>query len=155
MRRDSTCRDEWIAVVATEYLHEICASNERCLTRASTALQLTRGRPATVAWMDVDRLLRVAIQERRIVTFTLHGFRRRAEPHDYGVIGGVPKLFFYQVGGASRSGRPVGWRWAIAAEIVDLAVLDETFAGTRPTASGKHIVWDALFASVSRRTFPV
>jgi hypothetical protein len=102
--------------------------------------------------MDVDRLLRTAIQERRLVAFTLHGHHRRAEPHDYGIIGGIAKLFFYQVGGASRSGRPVGWRWAVIPDIADLAILD---AGTRPTPSGKHIAWDTLFASVSHRTFRV
>jgi hypothetical protein len=101
--------------------------------------------------MDVDRLLRSAIGGRRLVTFTLHGLPRRAEPHDYGIIDGVPKLFFYQVGGRSRSGAPVGWRWAILADVSDLAVLDATFAGTRPSPSGRHVKWDVLFASVSRR----
>jgi hypothetical protein len=101
--------------------------------------------------MDVDRLLRSAIHDRRIVTFMLHGCHRRAEPHDYGIIGGVPKLFFYQVGGRSRSGRPVGWRWAVIAEIEHLAVLDETFEGTRQTGSDRHIEWDVLFATVSGR----
>jgi hypothetical protein len=96
-------------------------------------------------------MLRTAIHERRIVTFTLHGLPRRAEPHDYGVINGVVKLFFYQVGGRSRSGRPVGWRWAVRSEIEQLAIEDETFSGTRPTRSGHHVHWDELFASVSDR----
>ena len=104
--------------------------------------------------MDVDRLLRSAISERRLVTFTLKGLPRRAEPHDYGIIDGVPKLFFYQVGGRSRSGRPIGWRWAILPEVSDLTVLDATFAGTRPSPSGRHVKWDVLFASVSRRMRP-
>lgn len=96
-------------------------------------------------------MLRTAIRERRIVTFTLAGLPRRAEPHDYGVIPGVPKLFFYQVGGRSRSGRPIGWRWAVLSEIEQLSILDDTFRGTRPTQSGHHVRWDELFASVSER----
>ena len=101
--------------------------------------------------MDVDRVLRSAIRERRIVTFMLHGYHRRAEPHDYGIIGGIPKLFFYQVGGRSRSGPPVGWRWAVIAEIEDLTILDDTFEGSRRTVSDRHIEWDVLFATVSGR----
>jgi|SRR5687767_6826077 len=101
--------------------------------------------------MDVDGLLRSAIQERRIVAFTLHRLHRRAEPHDYGIVGGVPKLFFYQVGGRSRSGRPVGWRWAKLEEIEHLTVLEETFAGSRATGSERHIEWTVLFATVSGR----
>jgi hypothetical protein len=101
--------------------------------------------------MDVDRQLRAAISERRIVTFVLHDLPRRAEPHDYGTIDGVTKLFFYQVGGRSRSGRPVGWRWAVVRDISNLKVLDVRFAGTRPSPSGRHVKWDALFATVSRR----
>ena len=101
--------------------------------------------------MDVDSLLRRAIDERRLVTFTLHGLTRRAEPHDYGIIGGVVKLFFYQVGGRSRSGRPIGWRWAVIDEIAHLTLLDETFEGARDTGSNRHIEWTRLFASVSGR----
>jgi hypothetical protein len=61
---------------------------------------------------NLDQLLRTAIHAKRLVTFALDGTRRVGEPHDYGIINGVPKLFFWQTGGESRSGRPVGWRWA-------------------------------------------
>jgi hypothetical protein len=98
----------------------------------------------------VDALLRTAIRERRIVTFTLRGLTRRAEPHDYGVIQGATKLFFYQVGGQSGSGRPLGWRWALVPEIANLTLLDDRFRGARDAASGHHVQWDRLFASVSR-----
>jgi hypothetical protein len=111
-----------------------------------------RHRPAWPAADTVDRLLRTAIAERRLITFTFHGLNRRAEPHDYGIINGVARLFFYQVGGQSRSGRPVGWRWATASEITDVALLDDTFAGSRPAASGRHIQWDRVIATVSPRT---
>lgn len=75
---------------------------------------------------SADQLICAAIAERRLVTFTLDGFRRIAEPHDYGIIDGAPRLFFYQVGGESRSGRPIGWRWGHAR-----SHRAATFTGTR------------------------
>jgi len=79
----------------------------------------------------------------------LSGCRRLAEPHDYGVINGETRLFFYQTGGESRSGKPVGWRWAVLSKISELAVLDEHFSGPRAAPSERHVKWDVLFASVS------
>jgi hypothetical protein len=100
---------------------------------------------------SIDQLLRIAIAERRLVTFTLDGFPRIAEPHDYGIMDGVAKLFFYQVGGQSRSGPPFGWRWGVLSRISDLHLLRDTFPGPRPAPSGRHIHWDALLATVSPR----
>ena len=97
----------------------------------------------------MDSMLRQAIAERLLVSFTLDGRRRIGEPHDYGIVNGVPKLFFYQTGGESRSGRPIGWRWAVSSKISDLKLLDERFPGPRPAPSGRHVAWDVLFASVS------
>lgn len=100
---------------------------------------------------DVDELLKTAIRELRLVAFTLDQCPRLAEPHDYGLIDGEPRLFFYQVGGESRSGRPLGWRWAVLSKISQLRVLDQHFGGTRPVPSGRHVKWDTLFATVSPR----
>jgi hypothetical protein len=101
---------------------------------------------------DIDELLRVAIAEKRLVTFVLDGYRRVAEPHDFGVIDGVRRLFFFQVGGASHSGRPLGWRWAIVDKMSELRLLDDHFPGSRSVPSGRHHRWEILFASVSRRS---
>jgi hypothetical protein len=100
---------------------------------------------------ETDQLLRLAITERRLVMFILGGFRRIAEPHDYGIIDGVARLFFYQVGGESRSGRPIGWRWGLLPRISNLQILRDGFAGPRPAPSGRHIHWDTLIATVSPR----
>jgi hypothetical protein len=100
---------------------------------------------------NIDRLLRTAIRERRLVAFVLDEQPRLVEPHDYGLIGGEPRLFCYQIGGGSRSGRPLGWRWAPLPKISQFHVLDRHFAGARPVPSGKHIKWDKLFASVSSK----
>ena len=99
---------------------------------------------------DADALIRRAIRHRRLLAFDLRGLPRRAEPHDYGVIDGVAKLFFYQVGGRSRSGSPVGWRWAVLDEMRNIRELEEHFHGARETPSHRHVRWDTLLASVSR-----
>ena len=90
-----------------------------------------------------------AIGERRLLAFSSKRCDRIAEPHDYGVMGGVRKLLYYQVGGHSNSGPPSGWRWAEADEMSGTKVLDRTFAGPRPAPTGRHVKWDKLFASVS------
>jgi hypothetical protein len=100
---------------------------------------------------STDELLCAAITERRLVAFDLDGFPRIAEPHDYGIIDGVARLFFYQIGGQSRSGRPIGWRWALLPKISNLHLLGDTFPGTRPAPSGRHVHWDMLIATVSPR----
>jgi hypothetical protein len=100
---------------------------------------------------SLDSLLRNAIADRRLVSFTLHDRPRVGEPHDYGIADGVPTLFFYQTGGKSSSGKPLGWRNAVIGEINDLRVLDERFAGTRPAPTGRHKKWDQLYATVSNR----
>lgn len=100
---------------------------------------------------ETDRLLCAAIAEKRLITFTLDGCRRIAEPHDYGIIDGVARLFFYQVGGESRSGRPVGWRWGLLPKMSDLHVRPDRFPGSRPAPSGRHVHWDMLIATVSPR----
>jgi len=97
----------------------------------------------------VHRTLCAAIGERRLLAFSSKNHGRIAEPHDYGVKDGVRKLFYYQVGGASSSGRPLGWRWAEPAEMTGVKVLEKHFAGARPAPSGRRVKWDKLFASVS------
>jgi hypothetical protein len=96
------------------------------------------------------RVLVQAIQQKKLVRFVLDGLERLAEPHDYGLTRGEERLFFYQVAGASRSGRPIGWRWAVLAKMSDLEMLDQAFAGPRPVPSGQHHHWEKLIASVSR-----
>jgi hypothetical protein len=101
---------------------------------------------------SVDETIRAAIAGRRLVSFELGGYPRVGEPHDYGIIKGTPKLFFYQVGGKSSSGRPIGWRWAELAKVSDLRILEREFAGSRPVPSGRHAQWDELIATVSPRS---
>ena len=99
---------------------------------------------------EIDRALRAAIAGRRLVTFSYQGRPRKAEPHDYGVNKGRVRLFCYQVGGESRSGKLPDWRLLEVPDISGLQITDESFAGPR-VVSGEHIEWQTLFASVSRR----
>jgi hypothetical protein len=99
---------------------------------------------------SIDSQLRFAITGKRLVTFKADGCLRKAEPHDYGLFKGVARLFYYQIGGESRSGKLPGWRWVKVARISDLTITDEPFAGPRPVG-GKHVAWDKVFASVYKR----
>ena len=108
---------------------------------------------ATERSSEAESLLCAAIESRHLIRFVLSGCERIAEPHDYGVIDGRRRLFFYQVGGSSRSGQPLGWRWADLDQIAALQILERGFAGPRPAPSGRHQRWDRIIASVSRPRF--
>jgi hypothetical protein len=97
----------------------------------------------------IHRLLCAAINNKRLIEFQYKERRRVAEPHDYGMIKSVKKLLTYQVGGESESGDLRDWRWAEVDEINRVRMLDKGFAGARAGPSGKHIMWDCRYASVS------
>lgn len=97
----------------------------------------------------VDRLIRAAIEKRRLLEFTYDRHLRLAEPHDFGIHKGARKLLCYQVGGQSGSGKVPDWRTFRVDKIVDASVMDTPFSGSRKVP-GKHIVWEKLYASVSR-----
>jgi hypothetical protein len=69
--------------------------------RASARENSARSRfmegPAT----DVDRLLRAAIEQKRLVELVYSNKLRVLEPHDYGIHKGSVKLLAYQVAGFS------------------------------------------------------
>src|SRR5215813_3602685 len=102
---------------------------------------------------EVDRLIRTAIAHRRLIRFQLAGLPRIAEPHDYGEMNGTFRLFVFQVGGKSRSGRLPDWRLVTLDDASGFELLERTFPGPRPAPSGKHQKWSKLFASVSRSPF--
>jgi hypothetical protein len=98
---------------------------------------------------EIDRLLRTAIAERRLLQLTLKGCLRVVEPHDYGIRRGTPQLLAWQVAGESNSGRLPGWRWISIVEASAFKLLAETFAGNRPGPTGQHSRWDRLFVRVA------
>jgi hypothetical protein len=97
---------------------------------------------------DVDRILRVAIAERRLIRFSLDGHERIAEPHDYGIKNGAVHVLVYQVGGTSRSGGLPDWRWVRLARATGFELLDQHFAGGRDPENGRHAQWEQLFLRV-------
>jgi hypothetical protein len=100
----------------------------------------------------VDKLLRNAIAEKRRLLLWYDGFLRDVEPHDYGMQKSQVKLFCYQVGGGSRSGKLPEWRMFLVGKITSAELADAPFPGPREVP-GEHIEWDELYASVSRAPF--
>jgi len=97
--------------------------------------------------LQPDPLLWTAIEHKRMIRLIYHGKNRIVEPHDHGVLNDSVQLLGYQVGGFSSRPLP-NWLLMKVNEITDLALLDRTFSGGRPTASGKHLKWDKLFIRV-------
>lgn len=94
-----------------------------------------------------DPLLWQAIEHRRMIRLVYHGKERLVEPHDHGVLNGSLQLLGYQIAGSSSRPLP-NWILMKVEEMVDLHMLETTFPGGRPTASGKHLKWDILFIRV-------
>ncbi len=73
-----------------------------------------------------------AIREQRVVQFYYDGYKRVVEPYCYGVsTAGNDVVRGYQVGGLSKSGRPLGWRLFRVDEMSGLTVLEATFRASR------------------------
>lgn len=88
-----------------------------------------------------------AIEQARMMQVLYHDKIRVVEPHDHGILNGSVQMLGYQVrGGSSR--RLPNWILMKTDEITALTLLDQTFPGGRPTASGNHINWDKLFIRV-------
>jgi len=97
----------------------------------------------------VDRQLRFAITNKRLIRFTYESALRVAEPHDYGLRNGGAKLLAYQRQKAGRRDEYVrGWRWLDVSRIQDCSVLEDSFSGTRETQDQQHHHWDVLYARV-------
>jgi hypothetical protein len=92
-------------------------------------------------------LICAAIEQTRMLRLIYHNKERMIEPHDHGILNGSLQLLGYQVAGSSRRPLP-NWLLMKTDEIIDLELLDRTFPGGRPTASGSHIKWEKLFIRV-------
>jgi hypothetical protein len=92
-------------------------------------------------------LICAAIEQTRMLRLIYHNKERTIEPHDHGILNGSLQLLGYQVAGSSSRPLP-NWLLMKTDEIIDLELLDRTFRGGRPTASGSHIKWEKLFTRV-------
>ena len=98
---------------------------------------------------NLDTRIRFAIENRRLVDLRYSGAARVAEPHDYGVLNGRKRLLVYQLRGPARSGQAsIGWRLLDVSRIEGLAVLDDTFNGSRGGAHRDHHQWELVYARV-------
>ena len=97
--------------------------------------------------LQPNPLLWTAIEDRRMIRLRYHGRIRILEPHDHGILNDSVQLLAYQVGDSSSRRLP-NWILMNSDEIIDLELLDQTFPGGRPTASGKHLKWQTLFIRV-------
>lgn len=101
-----------------------------CVMAAVPAMD---GRAEKAATVDSTVLLKQALNERRVVTFSYHGHERKAEPHALGKgTKDKPVLLAWQTGGGSQTEPPPGWRVFLVAEITGLTLTDTTFAKPRP-----------------------
>ena len=82
-----------------------------------------------------------------MIRLVYHGKERLVEPHDHGVLKGSLQLLGFQIAGSSSRPLP-NWILMKVEEMADLQLLEKTFPGGRPTASGKHLKWDILFIRV-------
>lgn len=99
---------------------------------------------------QLDSRVRFAITHKRLIAVVYHGSARVAEPHDYGVQGGIERVFVYQLRALAPSGTQggAGWRLLTASEIEDCEVLEQTFPGSRGRSHHKHLKWDVVYARV-------
>jgi hypothetical protein len=99
---------------------------------------------------SIEGRIRFAITHKRLIKVAYNGVLRVAEPHDYGAINRVDRLFIFQL----RGGRPLSagktpWRLLDVAKIESLEVLDEEFGGSRHASGQRHHAWDAVYARVA------
>lgn len=98
---------------------------------------------------STDARIRFAIANRRLVEVRYGGAARIAEPHDYGVQHGRARLLAFQLRGPARPGQaPMGWRLLDLSKIEALAVLDDTFEGSRGQSHRAHYEWEIVYARV-------
>ena len=91
-----------------------------------------------------------AIREKRLIEFTYKSSAVRiAEPHEYSIQNGIERLLTFQLRSESRTRTERGWRDLHLADIRNLRVLEQRFAGSRGDTNQKHRNWDVLFARVS------
>jgi hypothetical protein len=93
--------------------------------------------------------IRFAISNRRLVEVRYGGVTRVAEPHDYGTQHGQERLLVFQRRGPPRPGHsPIGWRLFEVSKIEALAVLEDTFEGSREQSHRDHYQWEVIYARV-------
>lgn len=100
--------------------------------------------------LSIDKQLRFAITNKRLVEIRYHGRLRIAEPHDYGVHKGIDRLLICQLRAqVHRPGKSArGWRLLDVPQIETCRVLEAQFHGSRGSSHRNHVQWEILYARV-------
>jgi hypothetical protein len=102
-----------------------------------------------VLFDSLDRRVRRAIADKRLLEFRYKRADRLGEPHDYGVIDGTERLLVFQLRGPDSGNGAVGWRLLDIAKIENCVVTERTFAGSRGPSHQQHNQWETLYARVT------
>lgn len=80
----------------------------------------------------MEKLIKEAIENRKILEFKYQGFNRVVEPHTFGVFSnGNVLLIAFQIDGGSKSRKPPFWSNFLIDEIEDLSIMDKSFLKPR------------------------
>lgn len=96
----------------------------------------------------MNSIIKIAISEKKIIKFTYNNFYRIAEPHVYGIRDNKECLLVYQIGGNSKSGKPIGWRTVFVDKMRNIEITKDIFPGLRPSPTTNHTQCDNVIAVV-------
>ncbi|MEG1563489.1 MAG: hypothetical protein RR365_07150 [Bacteroides sp.] len=98
----------------------------------------------------MDQVIRQAITNKKLITFSYQGHQRVVEPHILGIKDGDVQILGYQIGGSSKSGKPLpDWRRFSMNEMLNTAMDTRSFAGAREYR-GWLDTWDQKYLIVTR-----
>ncbi|MGQ4876126.1 MAG: hypothetical protein ACP6IY_18830 [Promethearchaeia archaeon] len=91
----------------------------------------------------------IAIQSRKLLSFSYDGGIREVEPYCYGITKkGKEMLRAYQVDGYSKSGNRQGWKLFDVSKIFRLEIIDKTFINIRPEYNPNDSVMIRIFCRI-------
>lgn len=102
-----------------------------------------------LSFESLDRRIRRAIAEKRLIEIRYKNAVRLAEPHDYGVIDGMERLLIFQLRGPDSGKGAVGWRLLDLVKLESCVVTDRTFASSRAQPHQQHYQWETIYARVT------
>ena len=96
---------------------------------------------------NYDNTIRAAIQARRLLQICYNDHYRVVEPNACGTDSqGHPVLLAYQVAGGGGHDNGSGWRTLRIEAMVQVNVLDSTFAGPRPQSTDTGLPFGEAYA---------
>lgn len=80
----------------------------------------------------MSSMIRNAIANKQLLSFTYDGYPRVVEPHAYGITTKDNEaLRCYQVRGSDKDGNSTGWHMMLIDKMSGVTMLEETFASAR------------------------